>query len=244
MFKTLLLASSVLILSDGQKLETDISLKNPTRIIFEDDRPTKLIFNEADQNAPDIAAVLGTKGDIFISVERGLSGQSISGFMTTESGKTYPVKLNIRPMDTTQVTIASAELRRQAEKAKAAPKAEPELKTVEWTHKNSYSASLGELIKALYFHQAPEGFREVSARRKYDIVKDNITARAHKRFLAGNLEAITYVVTPNHDYSAYLPNHLDAFPKYLALSYSGEHLESGKPVYVYLVRKRATGVKR
>ena len=60
MFGLIFTASAVLILADGQPLETDLSLNNPTRIIFEDDRPVKFIFNAADDGAPNIAAEIGT----------------------------------------------------------------------------------------------------------------------------------------------------------------------------------------
>lgn len=242
MFGLIFAASAVLILADGQPLETDLSLNNPTRIIFEDDRPVKFIFNAADDGAPNIAAEIGTGDDVFVSVEKGAVGQSISGFITTESGKTYPVKFSIKNLDTAQVTIASSELRAEAAKAKSASANQTKaLASVEWTHTSSYPASLGELVKAMYRGHPPEGFKEAKASRLDHIHNEYLTAVPHKRFEAANIRAVTYVVKGNKDHSVYLPNHLNAFPDYLALSYSGERIDSTNITYVYVVTDKTLG---
>jgi len=229
-----------MVLGDGQQMKTEISLSNPTRIIFEDDKPTKLIFNEADETAPTIAAVLGNSNDVFISVERGMVGQKISGFLTTESGKTYPIEFNIARIDSQQVTVASAELREKAKEAKIVSAQTPEapLKKVEWSHGSSYTASMGNLIKALYWHQTPEGFVERRASKAPTFGTDEFTAVPYKSFVSENIEAIIYIAKPTKGYPVYLPNYMDEAPRYMVMSYSSEQLEVDKNNMIYLVRKR------
>jgi len=241
MFKLLLLGASVLVLGDGQKLETDISLNNPTRIIFEDDRPTKFIYNESETNAPEIAAELGAKGDIFISVEKGLSGQSVSGFMATESGKTYPVKFKIKSMDMSQLTIVSSELREEAKRNKWREGSSTPTKKVEWTRKSSYSASLGMLVRTLYYNAEPEGFETGKLNGADKITGKEYTAVPVKRYVASNIEATTYLVRANTGNVAYLPSIIDQIPSYLAISYSTETLSGEEKGFLYVVKKRGVG---
>ena len=238
----ILAAASVLILSNGQELKTDISLSNPTRIVFEDDRPTQLIFNETDQNAPSITATLGSTGDVFISVERGAIGQKIVGFITTESKKTYPVSLSIRAVQAPQVTIASAELRREAEKRKAAisQTAKAAAPAIEWTRESSYTAALSRLIVALYHNQEPEGFMAVRAGRT-DRLADGLRREEVKVYKAANVKAATYKLTNEQDYSQFIPNILPDLGPYLALSYTRETLAPGESAFLYQITKGAEG---
>lgn len=243
MIKTIFAAGITMVLADGQELKTQISLQNPTRIIFEDDRPTKLIFNEANESAPSIAAVLGNSGDIFVTVERGLVGQKISGFMTTESGKTYPVRFDIGSLETSQITVASSELRQESAKAEAASlvsEITPQ-EEIEWNKKNSYTASLGNLLRRLYWHQLPEGFKEQRASKLPIITTDGFIATPKKNFVAGNALASVYTITPTKEYAIYLPNFLDELPTYRAMSYSHETIEPGSTGYLYLVRDTRGG---
>jgi len=238
MIKTLLASAMTLVLADGQSFETDISLSSPTRIIFEDDRPTKLIFNEAGTNAPSIAAVLGSSGDIFVTVESGIIGQKISGFMTTESGKTYPVKFKISARESSQVTVASAALREASRAKEIKTETQAPLKTVEWDKGAGYTNSLGNLIKALYYHQNPEGFVKKRASKLPSFGNDEFLARPYKYFVAENMESIIYVMESKVDYSVYVPTQLEDLPDYLAMSYNQEHLEPNRTGFLYLVRKR------
>lgn len=244
MFGFIMASALTMVLGDGQKMETTISLNNPTRIIFEDDRPTKLIFNEADETAPSIAAELGASNDVFITVVRGASGQSISGFLTTESGKTYPIKLKIQHAESGQVTVASAELREQAKIAKVTQNDiidDSDLEKIEWSNGSSYTSSMGNLIKALYWHRTPEGFVEKRAKKSATFGTDEFGAYQHKRYLSENLEALIYVAYPKKDYSIYLPNVLEDLPSYMVMSYANEHLAPGEQTFIYFVRKRNGG---
>jgi len=241
MFKMIFASVMTMVLSDGQHLETEISLSNPTRIIFEDDKPTKMIFNAAGENAPSIAAELGTSGDIFISVEQGLVGQSVSGFMLTESGKTYPVRFNIAAIDTSQVTVASADLRAKAKeaevmKASSAPLSEtPEF---EWNTTNSYTSNLGNMIRALYYLRRPEGFEDAKASKLPRFGNEQFSAEPVKRFVSNDVEAVIYSVSATAGHSVYLPTQLDDLPRYLAMSYSSESIEPGTSGFLYVILKR------
>ena len=238
MFSAFLASALAMILVDGQSLETDISLSNPTRIIFEDDRPTKLIFNEAGENAPSIAAVLGNSGDIFVTVESGIIGQKISGFMTTESGKTYPVKFKIASSDASQVTIASADLREKSRILEAKVVEEKPLRKVEWDKGSGYTNSLGNLIKALYYHQTPEGFEQKRAGKVPSFGNDQFIATPYRYFVAENMESVIYVLRSKVSHSVYVPTQVEDLPDYLAMSYNKEHLEPDSSGFLYLVRKR------
>lgn len=239
MFSTIMASvGSLLILGNGQTLETDISLSNPTRLVFEDDRPTKMIFNEADVNAPAITATLGNSGDIYLTVEQGKIGQDVKGFVITESGKTYPVKFSIRSIDTPQITVASAELREAARAAKKAGSTAEvaDVETVKWTRESSYHQSIARLIVGLYHNQAPEGFkRKLSFKRMTSI--QGVDRKLTVRYAAANISAATYELTNGNEYSVHVPNLMDSFGPYLALSYSDEDIGPGATGYLYIVSK-------
>lgn len=243
MIITSLASMMTMVLSDAQKLETDISLSNPTRIIFEDDKPTKLIFNQADENAPSITATLGTAGDIFVSVESGLVGQAVAGFVTTESGKTYPVKFKISSMETPQITVASSELREQERKAAAMKvtkaAAVEQTPTFEWNTTNSYTSNLGNMVRALYYHRRPEGFEEVRASKSASFGSDQFRAVPYKVFVSADVEAAVFKVSAINGHSVYLPSQVEEMPGYLALSYSSESVGPEEATYLYIVRRRA-----
>ena len=239
--------AETLMVSEGDKIEIDLSLQYPTRVFFEYDAGAALIFNNADAaegdlSAPRVAATVDEKGDVYLTVMSGLIGQKISGFLTTESGRTYIIDLTIKNKDADQIKIVSREARDKALAAKVTADqaaATPNLKPVKWRRDASHHDSLSNLMRALYFGQMPEGFKRTQRFYLKQQAKDGVSRKVAVRYEAENVEAITYDMTNNNAYFVNPEQFQIWFRPYIALAFETDELEAGRSGKVYVLRRKA-----
>lgn len=231
-------AKDIMIVSDNQEIKADISLQSPTRISLKYDSGSQLIFNSPEGTSPEVTATVDGKGDIYLSVIEGRPGQTISGFLTTEAGNTYLLKLTIKAVEAGQLELVNAKAREEVEKAKSKTKTnvDDELPVLHWQKNSDYHNNIALLMRALYYGAKPNGFKKV--RNGRPVVLDDYTASPLITWQTENLEAVTYRLTNNREYFVNPANSFDQWRPFVALSFTNDSLEPGETTDIYLVKKR------
>lgn len=240
--------AETLVVKEGDKIKADLSLLYPTRFYFEYDAGAQLIFNQieagegGDLSIPRVAATVDDKGDVYLSVTSGLVGQKVSGFLTTEGGRTYVIELTIQNKDADQVKIVSSEAREKAlaAKSKAAAVVEVEdVKPVKWRKNANHHDAISDLMRTLYFGGTPEGFKKQSRiLKRSQTLEDGVTFRVDRQYYAANVEAVVYDMTNTNGHFINPENYKRKFVPYLALAFQTDALEAGMTSKVYVIRQR------
>ena len=225
--------------SEGDKIEIELSLLYPTRVFFEYDAGAQLIFNQAEGETPEIISTVDNKGDVYLSVVAGISGQKISGFLVTEAGRTYNIEMVIRQKDAEQIKIVSLEAKAQADEAAAEKRhvqSTVDLPTIEWMQKSSFHDSIAHLMRGLYQGVMPDGFLLDRSPSRQTERFEGVDRKLNKRFRATNFEALTYSVT-NANSDSFNPElYVDWFQPYVAVAFATDNLEPGATTDVYVLR--------
>lgn len=231
-------AQTALIVSDGGQVEADISLQHPTRLSLKYDGGDQLIFNQPEGATPEVAATVDEKGDVYLSVVEGHPGQVVSGFLTTEGGRTYLVKLTVKNKQADQYEIISREAKDEADKAKARISSEAEdgkLTTVKWSNEASYHNSIARLMQALYYDHRPEGFvrKRSTDRRKVE----GLSLKSVRYWSSENVEALIYEVRNDNPFFVNPSLNVKNYRPYVAISFTTDSLEPGETGRIYVLRK-------
>ena len=225
--------------SEGQQIKAELSMLYPTRMFFEYDAGAQLIFNQAEGETPEIGTTVDEKGDVYLSVVAGMSGEKISGFLVTEADRTYPIEFTIRNRDAAQVKIVSLEAKAKAEQAERERQAvtrTADLRVVEWSKKSSYHDSIAHLMRGLYHGAMPEGFVvDGSPSRKVERY-EGFDRQLTRRFVAQNVEALTYSLKNANEFSFNPEMHVDWFKPYVAIAFATDNLQPGQSSSVYVLR--------
>ena len=230
-----------IVVSDDGAFEADISLQNPTRLSFANDTGTQLIFNQPEGATPDIEAVIGSAGDVFLTVTEGHPGQSLAGFIQTEQGRTYRVKFNIKMIDADQIRIVNREdrdrLAKEAVKRSSEPVAPvPATRPVQWDTTAEYHADIVGLMRALWHSSHPHGFVRSQPAPSVSL-GEGVSAKSVYTWRASNVEAVEYSVTNAKDYIFDPELFDDAFGKRVAIAYTSNAIAPGGTARVLLIRE-------
>jgi len=228
-----------MIVPDGGQVEADVSLQHPTRLSLKYDGGDQLIFNQPEGTTPEIAATVDDKGDVYLSVIEGHPGQMVSGFLTTEGGRTYLVRLTVKEKPADQYVIVSQEARDEAEAAKAAKSVETakvEVQKVEWNKGASYHDNMSGLMRTLCFVAGREGFEQKKRRETKQV--EGLTMTSHRTWTSENMEAIIYDVRNDNNYFIDPSANVRNYRPYVAVSFTSDALDAGETGRIYLLRKK------
>ena len=230
-----------IVVSDDGSFEADISLQNPTRLSFANDTGTQLIFNQPEGATPDIEAVIGSAGDVFLTVTEGHPGQSLAGFIQTEQGRTYRVKFNIKMKDAGQITIVNREDRERLAKEAAVRSARPDpavsaTRPVKWDTASEYHADIVGLMRALWHSSHPHGLVRSHPAPSVSLGQ-GVSAKSVYTWRASNVEAIEFSITNTLDYTFDPELFDDAFGRRVAVAYTSNAIAPGGTGRVLLVRE-------
>lgn len=234
------LAKTSMTVGDGGQVDLEVSLQHPTRISFKYDGGEQLIFNQPEGATPEVTASVDEKGDVYLSVLEGSPGQMVSGFLTTEGGRTYLIRLEVKDKHADQYEIISKEAKAEADKAKSAESAQASasvIKPVSWSKESGYHHNIAALMRALYFDAVPEGF--VAKRTRETKTVDGLMLKTHRIWTSENMEAVVYDVRNDNAYFVNPAANVGNYRPYVAVSFTTDALEAGQSCKIYLLRKKA-----
>lgn len=232
-------AKMSMVVADGGSVDIDVSLQHPTRISFKYDGGDQLIFNQPEGATPEVTATVDEKGDVYLSILEGHPGQKVSGFLTTEGGRTYLVRLTVKEKNADQVEIVSQEARDEAAKAKALETAQSEaqkVKPVKWSREAGYHNNIAMLMRTLYFDARPEGFVQSRKRKTKSI--DGLSLWSHRIWTSADIEAIIFNVRNENAHFVNPGLNVRNYRPYVAVSFTTDSLEPGETGRIYLIRKK------
>lgn len=235
-------ADQTLMLRDGQSVSADISLSAPTRMYFEGDAASQLIFNAVTGEPPEIAATVGETGDVFLTVVTGQAGQGVTGFLTTQGGRTYKMAFRITDVEAEQIEVVSIEAREELARAQATEAASrtAEPKPVKWKRTAGHHQAVASLLRTVHYRAVPQGMRLARSGETETPMVDGVRVERIHAVIAADVEAQKLRLTNTTDAALSAGSLRAALSPYIGIGLVDASLLPGAAIEIVLLRERSS----